>query len=216
MAPSRRPSPIHPGLPPAPPGSRIGLYGGSFNPAHEGHRLVSLTALRRLRLDAVWWLVTPGNPLKDISALPPIETRMRRAAAIAAHPRLVVTGLEAGWGIRYSADLVERLSRRLPLVRFVFVMGSDSLATLHLWRRWRHLAATCPIAVVNRPGFLAEALAAPAARALARYRIDEREAASLADRRPPAWVFLMGPRSPASSTALRAAASSAEWLRPPA
>ena len=203
-----RPSRIHAALPPAPAGSRIGLYGGSFNPPHPGHRHVSLFALKRLRLDAVWWLVTPGNPLKDVSCLPPLVHRMARAAAVAADRRLVVTGLEAAWGTRYTADLLMRLRRRLPHVRFVWIMGSDNLASFHRWDRWPVIAAACPIAIVNRPGFLAAALASPAARALAPYRIDERDAATLAGRRPPAWVFLTGPRSEASSTALRATGAS--------
>jgi len=198
---------VFPSVPPAAPNQRIGLYGGSFNPPHRGHRHVSLVALRRLRLDRVWWLVTPGNPLKDTHGLPPQAMRMRAAAAVADHPRLVVTGLEAGLGTRYTAEVAARLVERLPGVRLVLVIGADSLASLHRWRDWRRLAATLPIAVVNRPGFAGAALSAPAALALARFRLPERDAPRLAYRRPPAWVFLVARRTPLSSTALRLAAA---------
>lgn len=191
-------------MPPHSAGQRIGLYGGSFNPPHSGHRHVSLLALRRLRLDRIWWLVTPGNPLKEALGLPPLPARMQAAAEVAAHPRIWVTGVEQQVGTRYTADVIRHLQRRAPSLRFVWIMGSDNLAQLHLWRRWMEIAAALPIAVVNRPGTLAAALSAPAARALSAHRIDEADAARLAIQRPPAWTFLTAPRSPASSTELRA------------
>ena len=201
---SGKPSRIFAGLPPHAAGQRIGLYGGSFDPAHAGHRQVSLLALRRLALDAMWWLVTPGNPLKEIAALPPLAERLARAARVAAHPRIVVSGVEAEVGSRYTADLIELLRKRAAAVRFVWVMGSDNLAQFHHWERWREIAAAVPIAVVNRPGHLAGALAAPAAQAMRRYRIDDADAGSLDSVEPTAWTFLIGPRTAASSTALRA------------
>jgi len=191
------------GLPPHATGQRIGLYGGSFNPAHQGHRHVSLLALRRLGLDKIWWFVTPGNPLKDVRVLPPLQQRMERAAELAAHPRIEVTGAEAIFRTRYTADLVEILKRRAPDVRFVWVMGSDNLAQLDQWDRWRYIARAVPIAVVNRPGHLLSGLNARAAQAIARHRVDEADALTLAGRQPPAWAFLTGPRTSASSTALR-------------
>ena len=191
-------------LPPHAPGQRVGLYGGSFNPAHAGHRHVSLLALRRLRLDQIWWLVTPGNPLKDVTALPPQARRMAAAAEIAAHPRIMISGAERGFRTRYTADLIRILTARTPTVRFVWIMGSDNLAQLHRWERWQDIAWSVPIAVVNRPGFLAEALATPAAQALRRFRIDEADAALLAGAEPPVWCFLTGRRTAASSTAIRA------------
>jgi nicotinate-nucleotide adenylyltransferase len=196
---------ICPGLPPHGPRQRIGLLGGSFNPAHAGHRQISLLALRRLELDAVWWLVTPGNPLKSKSELPPLDRRMADAAEVALHPRIVVSGVEARFGTRYTADLVRKLRVSAPGTRFVWIMGSDNLCQFHRWDRWQAIAATVPIAVVNRPGSLAAAIAAPSAQALARYRIDERHAALLPLLEPPAWTFLTGPRTDLSSTALRAA-----------
>ena len=177
--------------------------GGSFNPPHEGHRRIGLIALRRLGLDCLWWMVTPGNPLKDIAALPPAAERMRRAAEIAAHPKIVVSGAERVFKTRYTADLIAILKRRAPTVRFVWVMGSDNLAQFHLWEDWREIAHSVPIAVINRPGFLAAGLSSRAAAALSRYRVDEEESLALANRRAPAWVFLNGPRSALSSTALR-------------
>ena len=204
-----RPSRVFAGLPPHGAGQRIGLYGGSFNPAHEGHRKASLFALRRLALDQIWWLVSPGNPLKQNGSLPTLEARMRKAAEIASHPRIVVTGAEAGFRTRYTADLIQILKQRAPDTRFVWIMGSDNLAQFHRWERWGEIAGSVPIAVVNRPGFLNAALSAPAAQALSRYRIDERDAPALACLEPPAWTFLNGPRTAASSTALRARSSGA-------
>lgn len=203
MSQSRRASRIFPGLPPHAPGQRIGLYGGSFNPAHEGHRRASLLALQRLRLDRIWWLVTPGNPLKDAAVLAPLEIRMARAAEVAAHPRIEVTGAERLLRTRFTADLITALKRRARATRFVWIMGSDNLADFHRWDRWREIAAALPIAVVNRPGWLADAMAAPSAHVLRCARVSQERAAALADMVPPAWTFLVGPRTAASSTALR-------------
>lgn len=192
-----------PALPPYGRGQRIGLFGGSFNPAHQGHRQVSLTALRLLRLDAIWWLVTSANPLKDGRELAPIAERAARAAAIAAHPRIAVTCVEQAFGTRYTADFIRILRQRAPSAGFVFIMGSDNLTTFHHWERWREIAESVPIAVFNRPGSLAAALSAPAAEALARHRVDASDAPRLADIPPPAWTLLVAPRTSASSTAIR-------------
>lgn len=194
-------------IPPSWPGMRIGVFGGSFNPPHAGHVLVARTALRRLELDRIWWMVTPGNPLKDHGALPPITERIAASRELARDPRIVVTALEAGFATRYTADTLETLRRRRPGVSFVWVMGADSLASFHRWDRWRALAAAVPIAVVDRPDAALGALAAPFARTHARSRLRESDAVTLPDRNPPAWVFLHGPLSPLSSTALRAASS---------
>ena len=190
-------------LPPAAPGQRIGLYGGSFNPAHAGHLHVGRTALRRLRLDRVWWLVTPGNPLKDLGQLAPLEERMSQARRIAADPRIVVTGFEARLGLRYTVDTLRWLRRRRPDLRFVWIMGADSLGSFHRWRDYETIAALMPIAVIDRPGHTLTAKAARAARRYAAARLPEAQAPTLPSRKPPAWVFLHGPRSELSSTALR-------------
>lgn len=192
------------GLPPFGRGQRIGLFGGSFNPPHEGHRAASLIALNRLELDWVWWLVTPGNPLKDTRELPPIADRLAVARRIAAHPRIVVTGVEARLGSRFTVDTMRDLNTRCPTARFVLILGADSFATFHLWKRWRALASLVPIAIVDRPGFTLRAAEGRAAAALARDRLPESRAPELPLRAPPAYVFLHGPRSPLSSTALRA------------
>ena len=194
---------VRPRLPPHRPGLRIGLLGGSFDPPHEGHRLVTLMALRRLGLDRVWWLVSPGNPLKDVRALPSLAARMAAAAALARHPQVVVSGIEAEIGTRYTRDLIAYLRRHCPGVRFVWLMGADNLATFHLWKGWRAIAASVPIAVIDRPGFTLRAPQAPAAARLARARVPERCARDLARLAPPAVAFLHGPRSWQSSTSLR-------------
>lgn len=187
------------------PGLRIGLYGGSFNPPHTAHLALARLALRRLRLDQVWWLVSPGNPLKDNRALPPVLARVAAAERLAGTDRRIrVTALEATHGLVYTADTVDFLVHRFPQARFVWLMGADSLAGFHRWRNWRHLLDTVPAAVIDRPGFTFSATSAKAAIALGRGRIAEHAAPDLARRRAPAWVFLHGPRTPLSSTALRA------------
>lgn len=191
-------------LPPAAPGLRIGLYGGSFNPAHLGHRHVSLVALKRLALDRVWWMITPGNPLKDRSALAPLDRRVAIAEAVADHPRIAITDFETRIGARYTRQSLDYLRARHPDIRFVWIMGADSLAAFHRWRDFRAIAAMMPIAIIDRPGFTLTATSARGAQAMGRWRIDESDAGLLADLEPPAWVFLHGPRSTLSSTALRA------------
>ncbi len=197
-------SPAYAGLPPHARGQRVGLFGGSFNPPHGGHRAASLIAMHRLRLDRVWWLVTPGNPLKDNGALPPAAERIAAAQRLAAHPRIAVTGFEATLGSPYTCDTVAVLKARCPGVRFVWLMGADSLAGFHRWKNWRRIAETLPMAVIDRPGSTLRAVQTRAAAALRPYRIDEAEAALLPTAAPPAFVFLHGRRSALSSTALRA------------
>lgn len=191
-------------LPPAGEGQRIALFGGSFNPPHRGHLRVALAGLVRLALDEVWWMVTPGNPLKSGDGLAPLEERLDRTGRLARHPRMAVTAFEAAIGTRFTAEAVDYVVRRHPTVRFVWLMGADNLATLHRWQRWRDIVRTVPMAVVDRPGATMSAVSAPAARAFARSRIPEHAARTLADLPAPAWVFLHVPRDPTSSTLLRA------------
>ncbi len=187
------------------PGLRIGLYGGSFNPPHIAHLALARTALRRLRLDQVWWLVSPGNPLKDNRALPPVTARAQAAEGLAGPDRRIrVTALEATHGLVYTADTVAFLVRHFPQVRFVWLMGADSLATFHRWRDWQRILETVPVAIIDRPGFTFAPTSAKAPLAFPRARLPERAARTLADRAAPAWVYLHGPRTPLSSTALRA------------
>jgi len=191
-------------LPPFSPGMTIGLFGGSFNPPHEGHRHASLVAMTRLGLDQVWWLVTPGNPLKDNHALAPLEMRVAAARKLADHPRIVVTGIEADIHTRYTYDTIAWLQRRCPGVTFVWIMGADNLAGFHRWQHWRGIASRVAIAVVARPGATTKGPLAKAARVLAAFRLPEYEARNLKRHRPPAWVFLHAPLDSNSSTALRA------------
>jgi len=190
-------------LPPTAPGMRIGLYGGSFNPAHLGHRHVTLMALRRLELDRVWWLVSPGNPLKSRNALPTVAERCAQAQRIARHPRIAVTGVEAALGVRFTVQTLRFLKRRCPGIHFVWLMGADSLGTFHRWKGFSDIARLMPIAVIDRPGSTMTPLSARAAKRLAEARIPETAASTLALRRPPAWTFLHGPRSSLSSTEIR-------------
>ncbi len=197
------------GLPPHGRGQRIGVFGGSFNPPHDGHRAASLLALRRLELDRIWWLVSPGNPLKDTRDLPAQAERMVAAARVAAHPRIAVSGFERQLGSPYTCDLVAALVARCPSVHFVWLMGADSFADLHLWKNWRTIAATVAMGVIDRPGSTLRAAQTRAAAALAGCRLPERESACLAMAVPPAYVFLHGRRSPLSSTAIRRSSAAA-------
>ena len=190
-------------LPAHAPGLRVGLYGGTFNPAHAGHRHVSLLALKRLQLDRLWWIVTPGNPLKDRGGLAPACERAEAARALARHPRIDITCFEEEIGSAYTVQTLDYLAGRCPAVRFVWIMGADSLASFHRWRGWRRIAETMPIAVIDRPGWTLRAARSPVATALAAGRIDESDAPLLAGLEAPAWTFLHGPRSSLSSTELR-------------
>jgi nicotinate-nucleotide adenylyltransferase len=187
---------------------RIGLLGGSFNPAHEGHRHISLAAIERLGIDRLWWVVSPGNPLKSHSELASFSERIDRARDVAAHPRIAVTGLEAELGQAYTAETLSYLRGRLPAVHFVWIMGGDNLAQIHRWRAWRDIFQLMPVAVMDRPAARHRALASPAARAFAADRIAEADARALPLMTPPAWVYLTIPLSAASSTKLRRAAKS--------
>ena len=190
-------------LPPYAEGMRIGLFGGTFNPPHEAHLGACLLAMKRLGLDRVWWLVTPANPLKDTRGLTPLGERIRAIHAFARHPRIHVTGFEAGIGSRHTFKTISFLRRRCPGVHFVWIMGADNLRSFHRWQKWRDIAALVPIAVVDRLGPSLYAAGGVAGQALGRWRIPESAAKTLPVRRPPAWTYLHGLKSPLSSTALR-------------
>ncbi|MCP3393506.1 nicotinate-nucleotide adenylyltransferase [Bradyrhizobium sp. CCGB12] len=189
--------------PPHTAGMRIGLLGGSFNPPHQAHRAISQFALKRLQLDRVWWLVTPGNPLKENGALHELGARMQAARDVADDPRIEVSCLESVIRTRYTIDTINILRRRFSGLRFVWIMGADNLAQFHRWQNWRRIAAQVPMAVIDRPPQSFRALASPAGQALSRYRLPEDKAALLADQTPPAWVFLTGLKLNLSSTGLR-------------
>lgn len=185
-------------------GGRIGLLGGSFNPAHRAHRHISLIALRRLKLDAVWWLVAPLNPLKAAKDMAPLEKRIATAKDEAQHPDICVSAVESYLGTRYTFDTLRALKRQMPLARFVWLMGGDSLATFHTWRRWNEIAAAVPIAVIARPEFTLRAISSPAAQRLRAARLPVGDAATLAERKPPAWIYIEEQLDAMSATSLRA------------
>ncbi len=184
-------------------GQRIGLFGGSFNPAHEGHRAACLEAMRSAHLDCIWWIVSPQNPLKDPNETEDFAERLELARAVACHPRMLVTDLESRLATSFTADTLLRLRPLLGGACFVWIMGADSFSGLHRWNRWREIPECLPLLVLDRPGSTLRALSSPAARALARWQIDERDAAKIACLRPPAWTFLSMPRRPESSSAIR-------------
>lgn len=196
---------MRPKLPLALSGMRIGLLGGSFNPAHEGHRRISLAALERLGIDRLWWVVTPGNPLKSKAELAEFPERLLRARAVAADPRIEVTGFEAALPAPYTADTLAFLKTHCPGVRFVWVMGGDNLAQIHRWHDWEDIFHLVPVAVMDRPGARHKALASPAAQRFAGARLAEADARALPMMEPPAWAYLTIPLSAASSTKLRGA-----------
>ncbi len=182
-------------------GRRIGLLGGSFNPAHEGHRQISLDALARLRLDQVWWLVSPQNPLKSSRDMKPFAARMTQAKAMAAHPRIKISDFEQRHGLRFTVDSLRLLLRQNSGDRFVWLMGADNLSQIPRWRRWQEIFRYLPVAVFDRPGYTYKALSGLAARRFADARCKSPQA--LARRTPPAWCFLFGRRNSISATALR-------------
>lgn len=180
------------------------MLGGSFNPAHAGHLHVARTALRRLRLDQVWLLVSPGNPLKPRAGMAPLEERLASARRIADGRRVVATEIEAQLGLRYTWQVLAALRRRFPRVRFTWLMGADNLEQLPRWRRWTRIAGAAPFAVLPRPSYNHRALAGQAAQRL-RHGLRRASAApALPDSQPPAWTFLTVPQNPLSATALRA------------
>lgn len=190
-------------MPLALPGQRIGLLGGSFNPPHDAHRLITGIARRRLGLDAVWWVVTPGNPLKSHDELLPLDARMDLSRATVVNPKVKITDFEKDLSSAYTAASLHYLKLRMPGVHFVWLMGADNLAGFHNWQDWLGIASSMPIAVVDRPGWRHKALASRAARALWRYYVPEQRARDLPLAKAPAWTFLTGPLSPLSSTEIR-------------
>ncbi len=182
---------------------RIGILGGSFNPAHAGHLHISRQALNLLKLDEVWWLVSPQNPLKPIEGMAPLEDRLKSARALAQGPDIWASDMETDLGTQYTADTLKALKGRFVGHRFVWIMGADNLIEIAHWNDWTTVFETVPVAVLARPAYSFRALVSTAAKRFARYRIRETRAAGLADSKPPAWVFLHIPLSPASATMIR-------------
>ena len=186
------------------PGMKVGLFGGSFNPAHDGHAHVAETAMRRLGLDRVVWLVSPQNPLKDARDSAPLEARMASAREHAHGPAMIVSDFETRAGVRWTVDTLRALVARHPGVNFVWLMGSDNLADFHRWRGWTDIMRLMPVAVIARPGSLLDSRTAPAAARFAAFRVPAEQAGLLPGLEGPAWSYLSGPAYPRSSTAIRA------------
>lgn len=190
-------------LPIAFPNMRVGLLGGTFNPAHEGHLNISLMALKRLKLDQVWWLVTPGNPLKDRSGLAGTDVRGGAALKLVNHPRIFITDFERYLPSPYAIDSIRFLKERYRQMRFVWIIGGDNLVGFHRWLRWDDIIRALPVLVVDRPRCRHAALASKTAQRFAAARLPEHEAASLPERAAPAWCYLTVPLSDISSTQIR-------------
>ena len=197
------------GFPIALSGQRIGLLGGSFDPPHGGHVHITRAALKRFRLDRVWWLVSPGNPLKQEGPAA-LDRRVAAARALMRHPRVEVTDIEARIGTRYTAETLARLGAVYPGVRFVWLMGADNLASFHRWQHWRSIMETVPVGVLARPGDRISARLSPAARAYRRYKVPAPMAPCLAGLSVPAWCFTNVPMVNLSSTEIR---NRGEWSR---
>lgn len=183
---------------------RVGLLGGSFNPAHAGHRHIAELGLKLLRLDEIWLLVSPQNPLKPVAGMAPLAQRLESARAIArGNPRLRAAALETALGTRYTADTLAALKTRFPRTRFLWLMGADNLAQMARWARWPRIFRSVPVAILARGPYSARTLSTKAARRFDRFRASPGRARRLIGSRPPAWVFLHIRRHPASSTAIR-------------
>ncbi len=181
----------------------VGLFGGSFNPPHDGHMLVAETALRKLRIHQLWWMVTPGNPLKENSGLPGLGQRLAWCRERISDPRIKLTAFEAAHELRYTAETLDFILERNRGVDFVWVMGADNLAGFHRWQNWHEIANSVPIAVIDRPGSTLAYLSSIMAKTFDHARVDEADVGALARMDPPAWTFIHGRRSPLSSTAIR-------------
>jgi nicotinate-nucleotide adenylyltransferase len=192
-------------MPHVEPGMLVGLFGGSFNPPHQGHQLVADIALRRLGLDQLWWMVTPGNPLKSRRVLAPLAERLALSEAMAHDPRIRVTAFERSLSSTYTAEVLARVKARNTGVRFIWIMGADNLRDFHRWQNWRKIAMTFPIAVIDRPGATLAFLSSVMAKTFDYARVDEHDASTLGALPAPAWTFIHGPRSRLSSTAIRSA-----------
>lgn len=190
-------------LPAVEDGMTIGLFGGSFNPPHEGHIHVTKTALLRGALDQVWWLVTPGNPLKDTSNLESLADRIRKCHKLITHPAIKVTAIEAKYKLRYTQETLTLLKRLCPRVNFVWIMGADNLKNFHKWQNWRKIANQMPMMIIDRPGSTLSYRSAQAAIALSKYRVDETDAELLGRMHAPAWAFIHAPLNSMSSSAIR-------------
>ncbi len=188
----------------------VGLYGGSFNPAHEGHLHVAREAIKRLHLDAIWLMISPGNPLKELDALADHQRRKDRLLELVdTRPKITVTDVEKKLGTRYSVDTIKALQTAMPKTRFVWVMGADNMQDFHRWRKWRDIAEMLPIAIFDRPGYSVGGLNSKFARQYGRYKVPYRQ---LLSTHAPAWTFVPIPKHAGSATNIRRLKGN-EWWR---
>jgi nicotinate-nucleotide adenylyltransferase len=184
-------------------GLSVGLLGGSFNPAHEGHRHISLYALKMLGLDAVWWMVSPQNPMKPAAGMAPLEKRLASATAASRHPRIHVTDIERRMGTRYTVDTLTELKKMFPRTRFVWLMGTDNLLHFHRWHGWESIFGRVPVAVLDRPPRANNVRACPALERFRPFLLPQDQAQFLKTAAPPAWTILHTPLNAQSATAIR-------------
>ena len=182
----------------------VGLLGGSFNPAHRGHRHISLYALKMLGLDAVWWMVSPQNPLKPVKDMALLDARLKGAADAARHPKIFVTDIERHLGTQYTADTITALQRHFPRTRFVWLMGTDNLKQFHKWKRWQEIFKSLPVCVLDRPPRHGSVKGCPAFGRFRPYLLEQADVAILKRLKPPAWTILHIPLDETSATAIRA------------
>jgi nicotinate-nucleotide adenylyltransferase len=182
----------------------VGLLGGSFNPAHEGHRHISLQAIKSLGLDAVWWMVSPQNPLKSAKGMAPLAQRVEYARGVARHPKIHVTDIESRLGTQYTLDTIKALKTRFPRTTFIWLMGADNLLTFHKWKNWQEIFKALPVCVLDRPPRHASLKSSPAAVAFRPYLITQSKSMALKGMKPPAWVVVRMPLNSQSATAIRA------------
>jgi nicotinate-nucleotide adenylyltransferase len=182
---------------------KIGLLGGSFNPAHQGHLEISQTAINVLELDQVLWLVSPGNPLKNDNEMTPFDERFSSAENMALDPKVLVTDIESEMGTKFTIDTLESLKVKYPNTHFIWLMGADNLEQFNKWKDWRKIADTVPFAIFNRPSYSSANETSVAATELKEYRIKTSEAHTLYNLTPPAWVYYQKTDNPLSSTEIR-------------
>lgn len=184
-------------------GQRIGLLGGSFNPAHDGHMHLSRLAFKHLKLERIWWLVSPQNPLKPTRGMASLEDRLAHARSVATHPRIDVTDIETKLKTRYTSETLPALKKRFPGGQFVWLMGADNLSQIDQWKNWPSIFMTVPVAIFARPSYDLRAENAKAVRRFSRSRVERSDAKKLAEMKPPAWAFLKTPLCPISATEIR-------------
>ena len=184
-------------------GQRTGLLGGSFNPAHNGHLHISNLALEHLKLDCVWWMISPQNPLKSVNGMASLDQRMEKACEVAENSNIIVTDVECELGTQYTSNTLPALQKIFPEGHFVWLMGSDNLAQIEQWHQWETIFMTLPVAIFARPAYCNDVEEVKSVKQFSSFQVSEANASTLADMKPPAWAFLKTPLNPESATEIR-------------